>query len=168
MKFLPKENITFKTKLKEDEIIIRLSEIIEPEKFIRFSLFGTVKSKAYEGTVTGKTFSIKRIIGYRNSFLPRITGYIEHDMHGTAIKVRMRLQIFVYLFLSIWCSGAGIGGFYIIKNIISDPEFNPWIIFIPIGMLLFVYLMTLGAFKYESSRSIKDLQTLFEAELINI
>jgi len=36
----------------------------------------------------------------------------------------------------------------------------------PIGMLLFVYILTIAAFKYESSKSKKDLKTLFEAEMI--
>ncbi|MCD6068554.1 MAG: hypothetical protein K0S33_3380 [Bacteroidetes bacterium] len=35
MKFLPIENLTFKTRLKEDEVVKRLEEIIEPEKTFR-------------------------------------------------------------------------------------------------------------------------------------
>ena len=45
MKFLPTESVTFKTKLKEDEIISRLSQIVEPEKFIRSGLLGSSNTK---------------------------------------------------------------------------------------------------------------------------
>ncbi len=165
MKYLPKETLTFKTNLKEDEVITRLAHSIEPEKLIRSGLFGFGGAKPYEGKITGYTFSIKRIIKYRNSFLPRIIGQVERDMQGTSIKVKVRLQIFVLVFLFVWCSGALIGLFFIAKNVIVNKAFDPWF-FMPIGMLLFVYILTIAAFKYESSKSKKDLKTLFEAEMI--
>jgi hypothetical protein len=37
---------------------------------------------------------------------------------------------------------------------------------IPFGMLIFAYALTMGAFKYESNKSKKDLQTIFEADII--
>jgi hypothetical protein len=37
---------------------------------------------------------------------------------------------------------------------------------IPVGLLLFVYALTMGGFKFESNKSKKDLQELFEAEII--
>ena len=108
MKYLPAENIVYKTKLKEHEVINRLSNYIEEEKLIRFGLFGGSISKAYEGEISKESFDIKRIIGYRNSFLPRINGIIEKDFDGTAIKVKMRLHILVVVFLCIWCGGVGL------------------------------------------------------------
>lgn len=101
MKFLPTENITYKTRLKEDEIIRRLSDCIEPEKTFRFGIFSSGSTKSYEGKINGQTFNIKRIISYRNSFLPRINGVIERDFDGLTIKVKMRLHTFVIVFLCI-------------------------------------------------------------------
>ena len=167
MNFLPKETLTFKTKLTEDEIKARLVQAVEPEKFIRSGLFGSSNTKPYEGKITGSTFSIKRIIKYRNSFLPRILGSIERDIQGTSIKVKMRLHIFVLCFLFIWCSGALIGLFFMAKNVIANKGFDPWF-FMPIGMLLLVYVLTIAAFKYESRKAKNDLKTLFEAEMLEV
>lgn len=167
MNFLPKETLIFKTKLKEDEVISRLSQSVEPEKLIRSGLFGSTNTKPYEGTITGKNFSIRRIIKYRNSFLPRILGSVEQDIQGTSIKVKMRLHIFVLCFLFIWCSGALIGLFFMAKNVVDNKGFDPWF-FMPIGMLLLVYVLTIAAFKYESGKAKNDLKTLFEAEMLEV
>lgn len=165
MKFLPTENITYKTRLKEDEIIRRLSDCIEPEKTFRFGIFSSGSTKSYEGQIHGLTFSIKRIIGYRNSFLPRINGVIERDFDGLTIKVKMRLHIFVIVFLCIWCGGVGLGCIAIFTQALNSFEINP-VTLIPFGMPIFAYLLTMGGFKFESNKSKKDLQTIFEAEII--
>ncbi|WP_113638776.1 hypothetical protein [Nubsella zeaxanthinifaciens] len=167
MKFLPAENIIYKTRLKEDELIRRLSDYIEPEKTFRFGVFGSGSTKSYEGQISGQAFNIKRIISYRNSFLPRINGVIERDFDGLTIKVKMRLHIFVIVFLCIWCGGVGLGCLAFLMQAFSKSEFNPATI-IPFGMLIFAYALTMGAFKFESNKSKKDLQTIFEAHIIEV
>ena len=165
MKFLPIEDITYKTKLKEDEIIKRLSDIIEPEKAFRFGIFSNGSSKPYEGQINGQAFEIKRIINYRNSFLPKISGIIEKDFDGTTIKVKMRLHVFVIGFLFFWCGIVGLGCVAVLTQAIGSSKINP-VALTPFGMLVFVYLLTMGAFKFESNKSKKDLQAIFEADII--
>lgn len=165
MKFLPLENITYKTSLKEEEAVKRLLDSIEPEKTFRFEVFSRGSSKSYEGQVNGQTFDIRRIIGYRNSFLPRINGVIEKDFDGLTIKVKMRLHIFVVVFLCVWCGFVGLGCFASLMQVFSNSEFNPMTL-IPFGMLIFVYALTMGGFKFESNKSKKDLQTMFEADIM--
>ena len=167
MKFLPTENITYKTKLKENEIVDRLSNIIEPEKTFRFEIFGNSSTKLYEGKINNLTFDIKRIITYRNSFIPRISGVINHDFDGTTIKVKMRLHIFVIIFICIWSSGVGLGCLAVLTSLLADGTFHPATI-IPFGMLIFMYVLTMGAFKYESNISKKGLQELFDAEIVEV
>jgi hypothetical protein len=165
MKFLPTENITYKTKLKEDEIVKRLSDIIETEKIFRSGIFSRGSTKSYQGQIHGQTFKIQRIISYRNSFLPRINGVIERDSDGMAIKVKMKLHTFVIVFLSIWCGGVGLGCLAFLSQVFSNSEFIPATL-ISFGMLLFVYLLTMGCFKFESNKSKMDLQTIFEADIL--
>jgi hypothetical protein len=165
MKFLPTENITYKTRLNEVEVIRRLSEIIEPEKTFRFGVFSSGPTKPYEGRINGQTFNMKRIIWYRNSFLPRINGTIEKEYDGTAIKIKMRLHVFVTVFLFVWCGGIGFACISILTQTFGNSELNP-VDFIPFGMLLFAYGLTMGGFKFESYKSKKDLQNIFEANII--
>ena len=167
MKFLPTENITYKTRLKEEELMRRLSEFIEPEKTFRFGNFRSDYRKPYEGQINGHTFNIKRIISYRNSFLPRIYGIIERDFDGMTIKVKMRLHIFVIVFLCVWCGGLGLGCIAFLTQAFSKSDFNLATL-IPFGMLIFVYALTMGGFKHESNKSKKDLQAIFEADKIEI
>lgn len=128
--------------------------------------FGTNNHKPYEGSINGNSFSITRIIGYRNSFLPRISGEIEKDFDGSRINVKMRLHVVVIVFLFIWFGGVGIGcsaalatGFKF-----GSQSFEPMSL-IPFGMLIFSYALVTGGFKYESIKSKKYLSQLFEAEI---
>lgn len=165
MIFLPTENITYRTKLNEEEIVKKLGDVLEPEKSIGFDGLSSGSSPSYYGQIKGRTFYIYRIITYRNTFLPRINGYIESDSDGTTINVKMRLHFFVILFMFFWFSGVGFGFILALKEIIRSSEFNPGIV-VTIGMLLFGYFGTLLAFKSESYRSKKDLKTIFEADVI--
>ena len=165
MKFLPAENIIYKTRLKPKEIIKRLADSIEPAKTFRFRLFGSNSAKAYEGQINGQAFEIKRIINYRNSFLPRITGSIEQEYDGTTVKVKMRLHVLVLGFLCIWCCVVGFFCISILSFIVRSREFSlPTLI--PFGMLLFAYVLTLASFKYESKKSKKDFEAMLETEAI--
>lgn len=165
MKYLPAEYITYKTKLTATEVLQRLEDSIEPVKVLRLGLFNRSETKPYQGKVAGSTFNISRIITYRNSFLPMINGNIENTFDGSLIKVKMRLHVAVIVFLCIWCGIMGLVGIAFLSQSFGSKNFDPMIL-IPFGMLLFVYTMTMLAFKYESRQSKTDLQSLFEAEMM--
>lgn len=60
MPFLPYEDLTYKTHLSKDRILIRLRTRTEPEQLIRIgSIFGL--HKEYEGIINENSFEIKRI-----------------------------------------------------------------------------------------------------------
>lgn len=166
MKLLPFENIIYKTNLSEIEIVKRLNDSIEPSKTLRINLFGNESTKPYEGYIFEKQFKINRIIGYRNSFLPRIKGTIQTNAQGTSIHVKMRLHISVIIFLTIWCGIVGVAFFTFLSYAISNNEFH---IGIPgtIGMLIFAYVLTMLGFKSESKKSKRYLFKLFENQPAN-
>ena len=164
MKYLPAEDITFQSKLKEAELIQRLKDNIEPVR-IRFGLFKRRETKPYQGKVLGNSFNISRIINYRNSFLPQISGNIENTFSGSLIRVKMRLHIAVIIFLCIWCGIVGTVGIVFLSQAFGRTNFDPMML-IPLGMLAVFYVVIMLAFKYESKISIADLQSLFEAEII--
>src|SRR5688572_27230366 len=145
MILLPFENITYKTKLMKAEVRSRLNNMVEPRKMFRFS---RGSSKPYEGTIEANGFDIKRLISYRNSFLPVIIGTIQSGISGTTIHVKMRMHISVILFSCVWCFFVGIAAFAFLPKVINGEE--DWQTgLIPFGMLAFMYAITMGGFKFE-------------------
>jgi hypothetical protein len=165
MKYLPFENITYHTKLDTEEILNKINEIIEPKKTFRMTgIFGSSDHKPYEGNINENSFDITRIIGYRNSFLPRIKGNIIKDFGRTKVNVKMRVHTFVIVFMFIWFGGVGIGCLAVLASMFGNQNFEPMTL-IPFGMLIFGYALITGGFKYESIKSKKYLAELLEAEI---
>ena len=165
MKYLPFENISYSSQLDPEEILKRINEIIEPKKTFRMAgFFGNNKHKPYEGNTNGMAFNITRIIGYRNSFLPRIEGLIEKDFQGTKIGIKMRLHSFVMVFMFIWLGAVGLTCLACLTALLNNKDFEP-LTLIPFGMLIFGYGLLTAGFKYESLKSKKYLAQLFEAEI---
>lgn len=165
MKFLPFEDITYRTHLDSEEILKRLHEITEPRKTFRMKgIFGSEDHKPYEGSISGNSFDLTRIIGYRNSFLPVITGTVEDDPSGTRIYVKMRLHPIVMAFLAIWIGIVGIGCIIVFVSFLSSQKFEPMSLIL-VGMLIFGYIMPTGGFKFESAKTRKFFGGLFEAEI---
>ncbi|MDX2070649.1 MAG: hypothetical protein SFV55_19635 [Haliscomenobacter sp.] len=165
MKYLPAENITFQSKLKEAELLQRLEDSIEPVRIFRFGPFKQSETKPYQGKIVGHSFNISRIIGYRNSFLPRISGSIENTFSGSLIRVKMRLHVVIIAFLCLWGGIMGVVGILFLSQAFGSTDFDPMTL-IPLGMLVVFYVVVMLAFKYESKLSKADLQSLFEAEII--
>lgn len=163
MKYFPYENITYKTKLDTKEVINRIQKNIE----LKISFFTTITDsenhKPYEGVVNGMVFKISRIIEHRNSFLPIITGVVKKDVDGAKINVKMELPPIILAFILFWCGSSGSVFMIFLEDSLKTGIFESMIL-IPFGMFLFVYVMTMGSFKYESIKSKKFLAQLFEAE----
>lgn len=162
MNLLPYANMTFRTHLKDREVLDNLYAVTEAEKPFRLGIFNPAETRVYEGQIIDHTFSIRRIIRYRNSFLPRIKGVITPDINGSIISVKMRLHIVIIIFVTFWCLAILMAASVFLMISVRDGKFNPFIL-IPVTMLLIGYGATVGAFHYESSKSKLDLQQLFEA-----
>ncbi len=163
VKFLPVENIIYKTPLTEDEVIKAVAEKTEPSKF-RF--FSSNSSKTYEGKIEGKTFDISRIINYRNSFLPQISGAVSREPDGTAIKIKMQLHPVVFVFIFIFIGIAGLIFFPVLFFLIAKGEFKIELL-LGLVFMIFPYALTMGGFKFESVKSKESLRELFKAKIIS-
>lgn len=161
MKYLPYEDITYKTNLSEQEVLTRLSGFVEPKKFG----LGRNYIKEYEGSIHNNSFEISRVIQYRNSFLPQINGRIQNGNDGVKIQLTMSLHAFVSFFLIVWCSFALIFFIGVSIKAIREKEISVEL-FLPLCMLLFVYALTMVGFKSESKKSKEYLRRSFEAEII--
>ena len=161
---LPFENYVIKSKLSVEQINLRLNENIEPKSKSIFSIFTRNATKPYEGEFYGNRFKMSRIISYRNSFLPIISGDISTFKGLTYIKIKMETNriVLVLWYLIVFIVGFGMTSFGKIFNSIQNKDTFPFggyefLIFIAI------FLITpLIAFKIESRKSKKYLSTLFE------
>ncbi len=67
MLFIPYETLTITTSLSFSEILCRLDEVVTLPKGFRIIIpFAPPPAKPYEGTISGNTFKINRIIIGRN------------------------------------------------------------------------------------------------------
>ena len=165
MKYLPFENIIYRTKLDSNEIIFRLRNNIEPYRMLRLaSLFKNKAHKDYQGDIDGWKFDIIRIINYRNPFLPRIKGKLVESPNGMTVNLKMRLHPIVLIFLLFW---SGIPSYIFVSVLVSSIEsatFDLEILFLLIFPLA-GYGLTTAGFKYESNKSIKYFSKLFDTEI---
>jgi len=170
-KYLPFENYILSTQLSVDEICNRLNRNIEPRKININPFQSRNASKPYEGELIGDTFKISRIINYRNSFLPVIKGQITKSFGQTFVKVKMRPDILVLIFMSFWmgivglaCIGVLIGT--LIYWINQGLSFVNLLLIVPFAMFLFGFSLLYFGFKYESKMSKAFLEELIEGKEI--
>jgi hypothetical protein len=163
-KFLPIENLIYKTRLSKDEVLIKLSDNIEKQKAFGFGAYNHAYSKPYIGDIIDNSFKVSRAINYRNSFLPVIEGTVATDYVGTKISVKMKLHSSVIFFISIWLGGVSIACIVTLHALFTQ-GFSPELL-IPFGMLIFGTTLFFGGFKIESKKSIEDIKLILEAELV--
>ena len=97
------------------------------------------------GSVEYLSFKIRRNIHYRNSFLPLIQGKIIPTPTGSRLDVFMYMQPFSLIFMLIW--------FGFLVNIESGVvNANIARSFIPLGMIVFGLVMSLGGFFFEAMK----------------
>lgn len=167
MIFLPFDQFTIKTYLSPDEVRSRLEGVVEAKQhFRRFSF--NKKHLPYEGVVTDNSFKVTRIIHYRNSFLPIISGEIKEGLGDTVVEITMKPNLFALIFIAVWLVifltiRASIGGFFFFPA--PDNTSSAGMFAIGVGIVAFVYLLVNGSFQFEAIKSKKFFQTLFETQL---
>jgi hypothetical protein len=162
MLLLPFEKIVYKTLLKSDEIVLRLSGIVGPKR-----LFEINSDKPYTGRFGDRMFEIERAIGHRNSYNPKIFGVIDSTPEGTTIHVTMRLSRPILIFTCLWLLTIGaLSVASATDHLFSRASSNGETILF-IGMFVFGYGITMAGFKTESIKSRKYLLQLLQGEIVN-
>ena len=171
MKYLPYENLTYKTHLSKEEIVKRLSEETQPNHWLlkkRFSFNG--KYKSYEGVINEDSFKISRvIIDYQNSFVPQIKGKIEevndsHNSKKTLIHIKMRLYPFVIVFLSLFMALGSPIFITILAREIQNPSISNVPFFVSPLLIIIILVFICRAFYSEGNKSKQFFENLFEVE----
>jgi hypothetical protein len=168
-KLLPFETLVYHSTLSREDLITRLENEIEAEKPFKFGVFNRSYSKPYIGKIQCNTFEIKRVIDYRNSFLPIIKGQIQTHTNGSKIDVKMNLVGIVKFFMIFWLAGVLLSCLVTIYDVVVKNGFDDesgFFMFIPFLMLIFGAVMVSVGFKVESKKSIKDLEQILKAKWI--
>lgn len=170
-KYLPFENFTLTTKLTFEEINKRLENSIEEKKRTFFSFSRLNSLKPYEGFIKNNSFVMSRIIHYRNSFLPIISGEIVNINEHSTININISLTKFTKFFVGFWLGIVGLVclisllfGLLSINNILKH-GFSPFAL-IPFGMFIFGFCLVYFGFKYESKISKTFLIDLLKGQIV--
>ncbi|MCZ8091756.1 MAG: hypothetical protein O9282_08925 [Flavobacterium sp.] len=150
-KILPFERLVYNSTLSGEELIPHLKS--------------EIGQNGYSGKVYQNKFEIKRDINYRNSFLPLIKGEVTNTVNGSKINVKMDLIIFAKFFIIIWLGGVLLALLATLYTFFNDGESSINIIFIPAIMFVFGIVLVALGFKYESKKSINDLEKILKAKI---
>ena len=93
-----------------EDINTILNSVTAPKKMV-FSYLSYPDNIEFIGEVNPSGFKIvsKPKPHVKNSFIPVIVGTIRTGRGLTVIDIKMRLYLFVQIFLTIWFGGAGLG-----------------------------------------------------------
>jgi len=157
---IPFESLTITTSLTCSEVLRRLDEVVTFPKLFRIILpWVPPPAKLYEGTISGNSFKINRIIIGRHLIFPIIQGDIRPQTFGSSIKIRMSLHKIVIAFLILWLWTTGSIGLFSLFAWLVEPSVGA--IFVPIlGMFILGWLLCLIPFKIEAKAATKFLSIL--------
>lgn len=153
----PWHNFELRTRLTPQQVREALTAHLEEEKWFRMTMPNRANDKRFTGRADTASFSIHRILGYRNSFAPMTSGTIATDGRESRIDVKMRLHPVVIVFLVAWL--AIMGTAFIGIAVASSPYFAP-IALLALGV---IYALTLFAFWYEVNKQETALREIFQA-----
>lgn len=166
MNLLLYENQIFKTKLNVAQVRERLAEIVEPrDSFPPYSVFrdDNPVRKPFEGEIDDQGFGIRKVILYRNSFVPDIKGEFGETSDGTTIRVKINLSGFVAVFLTLWISGVLFAFVSILYDSVVKGKFE-WVIVLPMLMLWFMYTLVFEGLKRRANEFREIFTKLLDPE----
>jgi hypothetical protein len=158
MRLLPYRKLTLRSAMSAAGAAQALAKEVEPKRWFRLG----AGSASFEGSVTGSSFEIQRIIQYRNSFLPLIAGTIRAEAVGCSISLTMGLHPFVLAFSAIWLSGVAMVCAMFGLRALAGGSLEFWMLGLP-GMLTLVATMIVGGFGLEARRAEALLIEIFKA-----
>ncbi len=108
MKLFPYDEFTVQTPDPPDVVAARLSAIVDPTELFGGRHNPYLQHPYFQGAVWAGGFEVRKIILYRNSFVPVLRGHFKPTPAGTAVHVTMSLQTWVAVFVYVWLGFAGL------------------------------------------------------------
>jgi len=143
------ERLELYSSLPLDECARRISDAIDSERSPLFSLVSLFGSHPVAGRVDGFSLSLRKRIGYRNSFQSHLTATMRAEGSGTLVSGEFAMHPFVRVFMTIWFSGVILigGTMFIVATgafLFGSPPRgnNAWVgIFVPPVMVAFGFAL---------------------------
>jgi hypothetical protein len=117
-------------------------------------------TKYFSGDITDNDFQLRRIISYKNSYLPEITGAILPGAKGIRVSITMKLNKYVVLFMAIWLSMVALFEIAAATSIIVGGKRDLPLVLIPFGLLIFGLLLPSVGFWFEAKAQEAKLRSL--------
>ena len=145
MPLLPYKSYELVSDKTPSEIEAAMRSAVEPRR----SFGSGPGTRPFEGEVGDRTFDVQRAIGYKNSFLPQVHGDIVAVPGGSRIAVRMRLRLFILVFMIIWMGGLGAACLLIVISEFRQGG-SPSTALGPACMFTFGWFLAAAGFSYEA------------------
>lgn len=160
----PYREFQFETRLSPEEVGARLAAAVEPARW--FFQFREPR-RPFEGAVGSGEFRITRVIGYRNAFLPVVSGRVVATAGGSRVEGTMELHPAVEVFMTLWLGGVLLGcfatGCFAAREALAGRSPKPALA-VPFGMFAFGWGVTAFGFGFEVRKALRLLQQIVGAE----
>lgn len=166
MKLLPYDNLTLHSPLSPADVIARVKSVTT-QTGSTFIYWGLSIPDGYIGSVNENSFSISFHRRFRkNSFRPVINGEVEPGIGGSIIKLKMRMSLFVVIFLAIWFALALAACAFALAQFFANTEafsVDSLDLLIPVGMVALFYAVILISFHGGVKKTRATLESLLQA-----
>lgn|SRR5690554_5588567 len=163
MKIIPSDKIDMTTTLSIEEVRKIVRNNILPKKVLKNRYKLPENREPFEGSFEQDCFEIQRIVIGRNSFVPEIKGKIYPNSNGTKLMANLKISSFVIAFLILWTSLV-IFFFIIGIMLVTFKGKSPLFLIIPLGMMLFMFVLMHLVFSREKDKTIKELKRLLKTQ----
>lgn len=144
----PATSFEIQTPFAPEKVFDILQSNTESKRFMR----GWGAYRYFEGECTKEGFKISRVIQYRNSFLPVITGCIVPEGTGSLVKIKMRLPVFASVFMTFWLVIPVLASLISLPGLLAGLALTDPSALIPPSMVIFGIALTSGGFWFEASK----------------
>ena len=150
------------TKSPEDINTI-LNSVTAPKKMV-FSYLSYPDNIEFIGEVNPSGFKIvskpKPLV--KNSFIPVIVGTIRTERRQTVIDIKMRLYLFLQIFLTIWFGGAGLGVLAGLLAVFTEGMNGVSMLFATVAFFAFGQVFVRTGFYFPTKNASRRLEELLK------
>lgn len=157
MKWTPHHRFEIQSPLSPSAAIEALKVHVEPRRMWRVGFPNPANDKRFQGDVGADSFSITRVIGYRNSFLPTVVGKVRGAGSRSVISVEMQLHALALVLMIV----IGAMLLLVVGAVAYEADVAGLLSLVLIPAL--AYGIMIWAFWFEAEKQERALREIFQA-----